>query len=227
VPLRRISEFAPYPTVNAFVDKHLTMQFGDVRDMLRLPLPDIDNLPENDPYRMTHGCNFAAAAILCNLISGVSVSLYQPAKPKVKRKGKWEWIGSGQAFKQLLTDFYPFAPGSNKAEGAKAVYDLFRNPAAHALHVHSKVTYTISISRVVQTNGLTVDQMKALENLEAGPPDLPKGLWRSGKIWVLVVESFYREILLMVRDLARSEGQMKAAEARFKKGNLIWTRSKA
>jgi hypothetical protein len=99
--------------------------------------------------------------------------------------------------------------------------------------VHSKDGYKISISPFaipvdggVQKTGLTVDQIKALENLGAGLPGLLEGLQGSGKDWTFVVESFYREMLLMVRDLARNKKQMKAANERFKKGNLIWNQAK-
>ena len=37
--LSEIREFASYPSVLAFVKWHLDMPFGDIRSMLRLPLP--------------------------------------------------------------------------------------------------------------------------------------------------------------------------------------------
>jgi hypothetical protein len=65
--LKRMPEaFRAYPLTHAFVFHHVRMQFEDVGAMLRLPMKSqgIDN-----------ACNFATASILCNLISGVSVTL--------------------------------------------------------------------------------------------------------------------------------------------------------
>lgn len=74
--------------------------------MLRLPLPVL---------KITHACNFAAAGTLCGLISGISVSIYQPPKTtemkKIKGVMQKVWVGSGYAFKQLLKDFYPWGAG--------------------------------------------------------------------------------------------------------------------
>lgn len=74
-----IQEFSSYPNVHAFLEHHVSMQFGDVREMLRLPLPAL---------QMTHACNFAAAGTLCGFISGISVSIYQPSKTTAMEKIK-------------------------------------------------------------------------------------------------------------------------------------------
>ena len=43
-----------------------------------------------------------------------------PLSPiKKSRKGKKEWIGTGEAFKQLLKDFYPWEQGENGEKRAK------------------------------------------------------------------------------------------------------------
>lgn len=108
-----IPEFHTYNEVSKFVIGHLSMQFGDVRSMMRLPLPSLG---------ITNACNFAATATLCNLISGMSVSLYMPAQPaKANKKGQKELIGSGEAFKSLATAFYPWPPGQNPKDGAKVL----------------------------------------------------------------------------------------------------------
>ena len=236
MPLKQIKEFSPYPEVQKFILGHLSMQFGDVRDMLRLPIPDLDapaTGPEFDEYRMTHACNFAAAAVLCNLISGISVSLFTPPKTTEtrKRRGKQvkEWVGTGYVFKELLKACYPWGPKQDKAQGATTIYDLFRNPFAHALGVHGKAGYRVVISRLKlsvngmeQKTGLTKDQIKALEKLDTRPNWLPAGLTVSGKELNLVVEGFYRDVLEMVRNLASRREQMSAAEARFKENKFIW-----
>ncbi len=69
--LSDIPELQNYPNVSDFVEKHLSMQFGDVRSMLRLPL---------QKSGIEYGCNFAATATLCNLVSGISVTIFKPSK---------------------------------------------------------------------------------------------------------------------------------------------------
>ena len=82
--LSNIPELRNYPKVLDFVEKHLSMQFGDVRSMLRLPLPKSG---------IEYGCNFAATATLCNLISGISVTIFKPSKPtRTNHKSKRVWI---------------------------------------------------------------------------------------------------------------------------------------
>ncbi len=77
-------EFNGYPHVHNFVARHPDMQFDDVRGMMKLPLPK---------FGIPAGCNFAAAAALCNLIGGISVVLYTPKDTK---------SGSGKRFNELV-----------------------------------------------------------------------------------------------------------------------------
>jgi len=111
----QIPEFKAYPAVNVFVRDHLAMQFDDVRGMMKLPLPGVG---------IRAGCNFAAAAILCNLISGISVVLYTPRDPNAR---------SGKKFRELLKEFYPWELSEDMAEKTKVIYDIVRNPLAHSL----------------------------------------------------------------------------------------------
>jgi hypothetical protein len=211
-----ILEFRSYPVVSEFVTNHLSMQFGDVRSMMRLPLPDL---------RITHACNFAATAVLCNLISGISVSLYKPSQAtRTNKKGKLVWIGSGEAFKSLLTEFYPFAQEETRKEGANALYDVFRNPFAHALGVHGRTTYAITIARLPSGPGLEETELVELESSVPRPEWLPPGLSGSGRTWTLVVEGFYRDVLHMLWNLSKNVGQMTATEQRFAKDQFIWSR---
>lgn len=107
-----IPDFHQYPRVSQLVTEYISMQFDDVRSMIRLPLPAL---------KLNGACNFAVSSVLCNLISGLSVSLYQPQPAKKKNKrGKWEWIGAGEAFKKLLEAFYPCDP-SPKSQFAKVM----------------------------------------------------------------------------------------------------------
>jgi len=62
---KHLKEFRPYPDVKRSVDEQLTMQFADLRALLLRP-----------------GSNFLAASALCNIVSGLSVTLCKPANTK-------------------------------------------------------------------------------------------------------------------------------------------------
>ena len=117
----QIPELAVYPNVQAFVQHHLAMQFGDVRAMLRLPLPH---------EAITNGCNFAAAAILTNLVSAVSVVLYNSPAATAPAAGQ----GRAQRFRELLTHFYPWTPTETPQipQKIEVLWGTVRNPFAHS-----------------------------------------------------------------------------------------------
>jgi hypothetical protein len=121
----QVPELSKYPHVKMFVTEHLAMQFGDVRAMLRLPTCAREDSIEN-------GCNFATAATICNLISGISVVFFdRKGRPSGPRKLPRD---RGARFKNLLTAcYYPWQPGESKSSKVDALYDLVRNPLAHAL----------------------------------------------------------------------------------------------
>jgi len=117
---------APYtsqPVVD-FIRRHVDMQFHDVHVMLRLPL--------SSEYELDAGCNFASANWLLTLISGISTVLY-------KQTGD-----AGERFIESLVNYYPWQyepeppQGVGAQEGAHLLYDLFRNPLAHALGVSTE-----------------------------------------------------------------------------------------
>jgi hypothetical protein len=132
--LIEIPEFAAYQRVFTFVRDKLEMQMDDVRTMMLLP-----------------GCNFASVATLCNVVSGVSVSLFKPKRTKKLRKRKKEKLGSGDYFHRLLWTFYPWDPGERKVQKSKRIYSLVRNPLAHSLGEHDDPDDEITI----QKTGLT------------------------------------------------------------------------
>lgn len=212
--LHEIPELRNYPNVLALVEEHLSMQFADVRSMLRLPLPEqgIDD-PEYG------GCNFAVAAVLCNLISGISVTIFMPTNPTQRnRKGEKMWIGPGKAFKQLIKNRYLWEPGDNPTDGANALYYLFRNPLTHALAVHGKSSYQIRVKK----NSLHNEQIKQIEESPIRPNWLSPGLSGSGKQWTLDSRGFYRDVFHMFWNLAKDNKQMTEAEKRFLTGRIIW-----
>jgi hypothetical protein len=88
------------------------IQFNDVRSMM-----------------MLSNCNFAATAILVNLISGMSTIFYD------------QHGGSGARFRNMLNEFYPWElqPPNNAPRETviECLYDTVRNPLAHSLSVQT------------------------------------------------------------------------------------------
>lgn len=190
-------EFDPYPLVRRFIDEHVSMQFDDVRAMMKLPLPK-NGLPA--------GCNFAAAA-LSNLISGVSVALYTPKKGTT---------GSGAKFKELLVEWYPWESGEDKADKAKVIYDLVRNPLAHALGVLKKG----SVAFAIEKEPLTEAQLEEIENATTRPGWVPQAVRKEGAGYVLAVAGLYWGVFQMLRGLANNGKQMQQAEKRLASGKV-------
>ncbi len=194
----QVPEFGPYPFVHSFVKSHFDMQFDDVRAMMRLPLPEIGIQP---------GRNFAAAATLCNLISGISVVLYTPEDPKG---------GSGKKFKQLLEEFYPWEPQENREDKAKTIYDLIRNPLSHSLGVLKKGSLPIGIAK----NSLTEAQLEEIENSKVRPVWVPLAVAGGPSKYDLSVWGLYWGVFHLVRRLAKDAKQMQKAEERISEGKI-------
>ena len=208
--LSDIPELQNYPHVFTFVRDHLSMQFADVRSMLRLPLPE-QGIIDGAGYG---GCNFAVATVLCNLVSGISVTAFRPSSLNNNR------IGSARVFRQLLENFYPWEQGGNGIEGAEALYSYFRNPLTHALGVQHGQSYRIRISK--SPSPLQNNQIEEMEESSARPSWLLPGISSSGTQWNLVAEGFYRDVFHMFWNLARNEQQMRMAEQRFSNGDIVW-----
>ena len=207
--LSDIPELQNYPHVFTFVRDHLSMQFADVRSMLRLPLPE-QGIIDGAGYG---GCNFAVATVLCNLVSGISVTAFRPSSLNNNR------IGSARVFRQLLENFYPWEQGGNGIEGAEALYSYFRNPLVHALAVERESSH-IQISKCPLP--LQNEQVEEMEESSARPSWLLPGISGSGTQWNLVAEGFYRDVFHMFWNLARNEQQMRMAEQRFSNGDIVW-----
>ena len=79
-----------YRYISVFVERLVSRQFRDVRTMLRVPLPDMNEANKEEDYG---GYNFAATVTLCNIISGISVTIYRPPNG----------IGTGKALDRDVT----------------------------------------------------------------------------------------------------------------------------
>jgi hypothetical protein len=205
-----IPELVNYPYVQAFIVGHLAMQFGDVRAMLRLPTGAGDERIEN-------GCNFPATAHICNLISGISVVLFnrhsRPPGPRRRSRDR------GQRFCALLrANYYPWQPGEDRDAKTDALYDIARNPLAHALGVLEPDQTPIACAKTEE--GMNQAQVNALEVAYEGGHVLPPALELGVGVWNLNVPFFYAAVVEMLRALVANPAQMAETEACFARGEL-------
>jgi hypothetical protein len=175
--------------------------FSDVHAMLRLPAPAIGVIA---------GCNFATFQVLASVVSGVSVTLYK------RSRGSGD---SGELFKGLLVDYYPWSeepqPPSDPARASELIYSLFRNPLAHDLGIDLKTKKRIQkpiIKRLtVGQSGHTEGGVEALE-AAARPPRLSPTIKIQPDRVVLLVEAFYWGIRRMVVRLNADRKRIAEAE---------------
>jgi hypothetical protein len=205
-----IPQLANYPTVRAFVQQHHGMQFADVRAMLRLPTGEGEN-------RIHSGCNFAAAATLCNLISGISVVFFnrhgRPAGPRRPQRDR------GPRFTALLMGYYPWQPGEDRAAKTAALYEFARNPIVHALGVLEPGDIPFSLDKFEE--GQTQAQVDALDVAYDGGNVLPPALELASGRWRLHIPHLYAATVEMFRALVADPHQMQQTEVCFARGELI------
>lgn len=192
-------------SVRAFTASVCDVYLADVHAMLRLPSVDA---------QITQTCNFAITACLMNAISGASVVLYEPP-PNGQQ--------TGRKFKETLENFYPWnlEPRDcvrSAADGAKILYDTFRNPIAHAFGFQNQAPQgTISITRVAG-NGFTEQELEDIEQA-AWRPGLRLGgngtlrLDGATQSLALNAESFYWGSREMLRRLSADANRMRNAAA--------------
>ncbi|MGH8525415.1 MAG: hypothetical protein ACREXY_14790 [Gammaproteobacteria bacterium] len=201
-----------------FVVNHVRMQFEDIGAMLRLPM---------QAHGLNNGCNFASASVICNLISGVSVTIFQPAVIE-KPDGNMQMIGSGEAFKEFVKAFYPDPLPQRRSDVADVLYKQLRNPFAHALGVLKRGAYQLEIKKVLSTkaatpgDGLTQAEVAAIEDSPQRPGGITLGVQGSGNQWDIIVDFLYRDALDTMVGLAHDATQMQQAEARFQAGTYVW-----
>ncbi|MFL5241283.1 MAG: hypothetical protein ACJ8FY_04185 [Gemmataceae bacterium] len=206
-----IPELANYPTIRAFVQQHHGMQFADVRAMLRLPTGEGEN-------RIDNGCNFAAAATLCNLISGISVVFFnrQGRLPGPRPRPK----DRGRRFTALLMgNYYPWQPGEDRAAKTDVLYCVARNPIAHSLGVLEPGNVPVSCDKTAE--GLSQAQVNALDVAYESGNVLPPALELAGGLWHLNVAYFYAATVQLFRALVADGHQMQQTEACFARGELM------
>ena len=189
-------DLADYPRVRSFVREHLDMQFDDVRSMMKLPRPT---------RGLTGGCNFAAAATLCNLMAGVAIVLYRKA-PRLP--------GTGSGFIALLMQYYPWQRGENGKENAELLYEFVRNPLVHSLGLSNTPRQRAAHVTIVKTS-LSERQLRRIEK-SASPPRPSLAVASRGNEHTIWVTGLYWGFLGTLRGLFREPAQMEAAEHRLK-----------
>ena len=193
--LSEIPEVVSYPAVRRFLRNHVEMQIEDLRSVLRLPLPN---------HGLHGGGNFAATAILCNLISGISVVLfdippeYHAWRSRLSKRSRRNRGKSGRRFEALLYHYFPWEKGDNRAARISALYDLARNPLAHELGLDPnsrKRNPHVGIAK----KPLTGDQIVELETSIRKPGWARPPILRRGREWRISVEGLYWALHRLLR----------------------------
>jgi hypothetical protein len=184
--------------VHDFVRDRLSMVFEDVRGII-----------------VQRGYNFACADLLCDLISGLSVTVYQP----IDTSG-----GSGKAFKTLVqSPFFPWEASNTQRDKqlkADALYRFVRNPLTHALGVDGVANMDIVIGK--KPKPLSKRELAQMEKSTNRPSNVRPPLSGGSKKWLLSVEGLHYSVFRLFWNLAQDKGQMDAAEARFAAGTFAW-----
>jgi hypothetical protein len=184
--------------IHKFVKDHLSMLFEDVRGII-----------------VQRGYNFACADLLCDLISGLSVTVYQPANTK---------ISAGKAFNALLlSSFFPWEPSDtqkDKEEKAEALYEFVRNPLTHAIGVDKKPGLDIAIRK--KRKPLDKRELAQMEKSQTRPANIQSAITGGGTRWTLSIEGLHYAVFRTFWNLAQDKGQMDAAETRLAAGTFAW-----
>jgi hypothetical protein len=187
-----------YPLVHKFISSHVEMQFVDVRGMLKLPLPK---------QGISGGCNFAATAVLCNLISGISRILYNSNKS-----------GAGELFRELLRHYYPWEADELEQRDYKIknLYDVIRNPLVHSLGVDDKSDKQI----VIEKRPLSIRQINKIERSNKRPSWVKLAVRIEDNKYIINVPGLYWGTYHMLIRLLKDTHEMAPTEQRFKTGKI-------
>jgi hypothetical protein len=190
--------------VRAFVSQVMDVYLADIHAMLRLPRPEVN---------IVEGCNFSIVAVLMNIISGVSVVLYEP--PANRQATARKFIETAKGFYPWDTE--PVAAIDNPGEGAEILYGSFRNPMAHALGFQEpEPPGPLSVTRFPGP-GLAEADLETIETSIGRPNQALRGaptLMRDSatRALSLNVESFYWGVRELLRRLTADAARVALAE---------------
>jgi hypothetical protein len=194
------------PQVRRLVEERIEpLYLCDVHAMFRLPLPQQD---------IHAGLNFSIAQILMAVISGISTTIYD-------HKGE-----PGELFRGLIEDYFPWDQEKlsvSRKAAAAIVYDVFRNPLAHAAGLSMEwrgnnryLVQTDSAQKVKRrlnenkTTGHTEEWLESLERSVARP-DMGPTLLVEPLRKVLLIEGLYWCVRRMIYKLASDTERMTRA----------------
>ncbi len=206
-------EIQGYPDLRYLVQRHLDMQFEDLRTMLLLPRG-----------KFLGGCNYATAALLLNVIAGSSVVFYEASEQALAKTGD-----RGKRFKEVIKKYYPWdGEDISQGEFAHVLYELARNPLVHALGLDERPGATPFRTVALLKWPLTRSRVLKLEESE----DRPKwtraaiskdSLIESGSEYTLSIPSLYWGVHQMLRRLFADPNQVRKADALAAKFKDEWT----
>lgn len=192
-------EAANLPAVRQLLSELIDMQFADLRILLRLPDP---NLAPNV------GCNFTAAAMMTNRISGFSIWFFhnryaRSLEPEEKKKGQ---AYSARRFKGFVRAYYPRQMHEPTAVTvANHLYDA-RNVLSHNLGIDDATWRTRerkrsrrpSVSLVKPDPGLSDADVVELETYGT-PPFAGHTVTRKGLKTQIYIPGLYWALGQMLR----------------------------
>ncbi len=194
-----VVEEQKHPRLHLFLRTSFQSQISDIRCILRLPYA-----------HLKAGCNLAVASLLFSLIGGVSTCLYNASYEDFVREKP---TGSGEKFKGVLRDFYPWEDEQLPIDEAiRTIYDSHRNPIEHCLALY-KPDETRR-SQIVKTR-LTPKQIAEIERSEIRPPWLPPmiTLSQSGFCrYDINILSLYWGVFRLINSLLKDKEQLGKSE---------------
>lgn len=206
-------EVQGYPNLKRLLEAQVDMQFVDLRALFRLPLSDIEG-----------GCNFAASAVLFNIIAGSSVCFYEPSVAALNDRR-----ARGKRFKEVLEKFYPWGGEPiSKDLCVLILYDSARNPLTHSLGLEAPPMDSIGKQFVLKKWPLGQTEILELEDSPqrpdwAGATITSKQMLAYGTEEVVIsVPSLYWGVHRMLHSLFSDRNHATKADNLAKEFSLQW-----
>jgi hypothetical protein len=203
-----LAEVRPWPHLRTLLEVQLDAQFADLRTLLRLPRHD---------ETLDGSCNLTSASLLFNIVSGSSVLFYN-ASIAAMADGRQ----SGERFRGLLEDFYPFLDDDLPTDdAARVLYRAARNPLTHCLGVGKDRRVfpgapqvgdrpvAVMFSKAL----LSVDQVAHVASTRARPDWLGPTIAMDGAECVISVATLAWGVHELLRTLFGDEAQARRADA--------------
>jgi hypothetical protein len=190
-----------FPKLAAFVEWGIDMQLGDVRDLLRLPMPEAG---------LDSGHNFSSAAVLVNLIGGASVWFYDASEEGLRNR-----TDRSRRYRETLERYWPWEGELIEPQDVvQVLYAHARNPLAHSFGMPDPAEAKL-IS--IRKSPLTEGQIGELDTATGRPgwvgPTITAGRVGSpGHSYELSVPALYWAVQRLLRMLLTDEDQAQRAD---------------